>query len=401
MKLRLTKRAIEAVKPDANDIILWDAELRGFGCKVTPKGRRVYFAYYRTRDGQQRRPTIGVHGTVTCEKARETAQQWLAAAASGGDPSAERKAQREAQTVGELCDRFIEEHCARCRETTAREYRRLIERKIRPMLGKLKVEAVARADVARLHHAMRDTPRDANHAVSVLSKMMNLAVRWGLRRDGINPCRGAVDRYPEVKRTRFVAEAEYARLGAALAEAERTGVEHPTLVAFFRLAALSGCRLSEIATLRWEYIKEDRGVIHLPQTKTGEKMVEITAPIAAILEALPRVSEWAFPALTDATKALSVHTIEGAWKRIKGRAGLGNLRIHDLRHGYGATGVLAGVKMRVLQTLLGHANITMTQRYAAVSDNPRRDAADAISGKISAAMNGDDAEVVELPRRKR
>ena len=81
-KAKLTKRAVEAAKPGQRDSILWDTDLKGFGCKVTPKGRRVYFVYYRTRDGQQRRPTIGAHGATTCEQARETARQWLADAAA-------------------------------------------------------------------------------------------------------------------------------------------------------------------------------------------------------------------------------------------------------------------------------------------------------------------------------
>ena len=248
---------------------------------------------------------------------------------------------------------------------------------------------------------MRATPRSANQTVSVLSKMVSLAIRWGLRQDRINPCRGAVDRFVERRRGRLISSAEYARLGSALAEAERTQTEHPTLVAFFRLAALSGCRLSEIRTLRWENVNEDRGIIHLPETKTGEKVVEITAPVAAVLSALPKDSEWALPALTDASKPLPVGTVEKAWTRIRAKAELADLRIHDLRHGYGATGVTAGVDLRVLQTLLGHATITMTQRYAAVADDPRRDAAAAIAGKIAGAMNGAEGEVVELARRNR
>ena len=400
-KAKLTKRAVEAVKPDERDTILWDTDLKGFGCKVTPKGKRVYFLYYRTRDGQQRRPTIGVHGNITCEQARETAGRWLAQVADGGDPSGRRKARREAETISALCDRFLDEHCASRRASTVKEYRRLIERRISPELGKIKIDALTGADVARFHHAMRATPRSANQAVSVLSKMVSLAIRWGLRRDGINPCRGAIDKFPERKRERLISPAEYARLGSVLAEAERTQTEHPTLVAFFRLAALSGCRLSEIRTLRWENIKEDRGIIHMPETKTGEKIVEITAPVAAVLNSLPRVSEWVLPALTDSDKPLPVNTVEKAWTRIRALAELTDLRVHDLRHGYGATGITAGVDIRVLQTLLGHATITMTQRYAAVADNPRRDAAEAIAGKIAGAMSGAAGEVVELPQRNR
>ncbi len=139
-------------------------------------------------------------------------------------------------------------------------------------------------------------------------------------------------------------------------------------------------------------VKEDRRIIHLPETKTGDKVVEITAPVAAILNVLPKVSEWVLPALTDSDKPLPVNTVEKAWTRIRARADLTDLRVHDLRHGYGATGITAGVDIRVLQTLLGHATITMTERYAAVSDSPRRDAAEAIAGKIAGAMSGVEGE---------
>ena len=106
-KVKLTKRAVESQEPGDNDIVLWDTELKGFGCKITPKAKRVYFCYYRTRNGTQRRPAIGQHGKVTAEQARDTARRWLARVADGGDPSQERQAARGAPTMAEFCERFM------------------------------------------------------------------------------------------------------------------------------------------------------------------------------------------------------------------------------------------------------------------------------------------------------
>ena len=103
MKAKLTVRNVEAIKPGPADIIVWDSELAGFGCKVTPKGKRSYFLYYRTKDGQQRRPAIGAHGPMRPEAAREMARQWLAEVAQGRDPSQLRMQDRAAPTVQELC----------------------------------------------------------------------------------------------------------------------------------------------------------------------------------------------------------------------------------------------------------------------------------------------------------
>ena len=107
---KFTKRIVESIKPTERDIVRWDSELKGLGLKVTPRGRRSYFLYYRTRNGTQRRPSIGVHGQITAEQAREIAKRWLAVVAEGGDPSRDRQQFRSAPTVADLCRRFMAEH---------------------------------------------------------------------------------------------------------------------------------------------------------------------------------------------------------------------------------------------------------------------------------------------------
>ena len=126
--------------------ILWDSEVTGFGCKITPAGRRSYFCYYRTRDGGQRRPAIGPHGRLTVQQAREIAREWLANAAAGGDPSHDRYRARQAPSMAQLCDRFLGEHSVRRNKPgTAYNYRRMIERFVLPGLGQRKVADITAA----------------------------------------------------------------------------------------------------------------------------------------------------------------------------------------------------------------------------------------------------------------
>lgn len=106
-RVKLTEAVLKAAEPGDDDTILWDTLVPGFGCKVTPAGKRVFFVYYRTRDGQQRRPSIGVHGALKCEKARDIARRWLSQVAEGGDPSIERQEARRAPSVRDLCARFL------------------------------------------------------------------------------------------------------------------------------------------------------------------------------------------------------------------------------------------------------------------------------------------------------
>ncbi|WP_227512351.1 tyrosine-type recombinase/integrase [Tritonibacter mobilis] len=154
-----------------------------------------------------------------------------------------------------------------------------------PALGSFKVVDVERRDIAELHHKFRDKPYQANRTLGVLSKMFNLAEIWGLRPDGSNPCRH-VPKYREVKRERFLSQQELQRLGQVLTEVEREGSETPHMVAAFRLLILTGCRLGEIQTLKWDYITANG--MELPDSKTGARRIPLPQPARDVLARLPR-----------------------------------------------------------------------------------------------------------------
>ena len=392
---RLTKRAVEAVAPAGCDVFVWDDQLPGFGLRVLPSGKRSYLIQYRAR-GRTRRLALGLHGVLTPEQARRRAAELLAEVRYGGDPSAARSAALHAPTMADLCERYLSDYAAgRKKARSVAEDRRIIARYLLPKLGRRRVADVEHSEAVRLHNALRKTPIMANRVLALLSKMFSLAERWGLRPVGSNPCRG-VDRFPERARERFLSEAELARLGDALTEADQKGSERPEAVAALRLLALTGCRVSEVLTLRWDEVDLERTCLRLRDSKTGPKTVPLNAPSLEVLGRVARSSEWVFPA-RDGARAMP--TLSAAWARIRRRAGLDDLRMHDLRHSFASVGACSGQSLLVIGALLGHRRAATTQRYAHLSSDPVRSASESIGARIAAAMNAaKSADVVSLPR---
>ena len=282
----------------------------------------------------------------------------------------------------DLGKRFLKEYVPdHCKASTAEEYRRSIELFIDPRIGKLRVPDVKRSDIAALHHNMRDTPYQANRTLGVLSKMMNLAELWELRPDGSNPCRH-VKRFKEEKRERFLSDEEYQRLGAALREIEQERLETPSVIAAIRLLMLTGCRLSEIQKLQWEHVDLDAGELRLPDTKTGAKVVHLGDPAIAVLRGIDRQKDnpWV---IAGRKPGSHLTDLQHPWRRIRERAGLEDVRIHDLRHSFASGGLLVGEGLPMIGKLLGHTQVQTTARYAHLANDPVKSAANRIASRIA------------------
>ena len=353
MKAKLTVKSVEGIKPSIADVILWDTDLAGFGCKVTPKGKRSYFLYYRTKEGQQRRPAIGVHGPLKPEAAREIAKRWLAEVAQGRDPSLTRTQDRGAPMVKELCTRYLTEHAeTRKKATSIRNDRRLIEAHVLPALGSKKVAAITRAEIAALHHSLRKTPYEANRMLAMVSKMFGLAERWGLRPDASNPAKN-IDRYREEKRERYLSPEELARLWQVLHSDEASKTASRSAIAAVKLLILTGRRLNEVLTLRWEWIDLDTKVMRLPDTKSGRLTVSLgEAAIAVLLDLRANGRDDTFVISGQRTGA-SLVNLQKPWRALRLLAGLDDVRIHDLRHTYASVGAGMGMSLPLLGRLLG------------------------------------------------
>jgi hypothetical protein len=178
---KLTKRLVDSARPTADhDTFAWDSDLRGFGLRVKPSGVRSYIIQYRTPAGISRRMTIGQHGVLTPDEARKEAKIHLGRAAKGDDPAAEKAKARGGLTLADLAEQYLAEHAsAKKKPTSVRMDRINLNKHILPLLGRKQVESISRADVRRLHHSMRNTPGAANRCLALVSKMMNLAERWG------------------------------------------------------------------------------------------------------------------------------------------------------------------------------------------------------------------------------
>ena len=318
----------------------------------------------------------------------------------GKDPLAERQAGAKAETVAELADRYLVEHAEiKKKPASAKTDRQRLRDYVLPRLGHLKVADVSRQDVVALHYGLREKPYTANRVVALISKMFNLAERWGLRPDGTNPCRH-VEKFKETARERYLAPAELAHLTKALADVERDGTESAHTVAAIRLLILTGCRLREILCLRWEHVDLESARLCLPDSKTGAKTVFLSAPAREVLASLPRAEgrPWVIEGKVPGGHP---YDINGPWRRICDRAGLENLRLHDLRHSFAAVGAGLGLSLPMISKLLGHTQPRTTARYAHLAADPMHDAAERIGAVLAATMDGrKKAPVVRFGRRR-
>jgi integrase len=396
MRGKITKRSVDALKlAGGAEAVLWDTELKGFGVRVQRGGGKSYVLHYRAGTGRSaplRKLTIGRHGSPwTPETARREAKTLLGLIEDGADPAADKMARREAPTIAQLAERFLAEHAeAKRKASTAAEYRRLLYKIILPAIGRRKVGDVTRADVTKLHHANRSAPYQANRLHAVLSKMFNLAERWGLRPDGSNPCRH-VEKFAERKRERMLSPAELARLGDALAAHDGS----PYAVAAIKLLVFTGARLGEVLGLRWEWIDFERDEARLPDSKSGAKTLHLPPPALAVLAELPRLD--GNPHVVAGQKdGAALVNLEKPWRAMRAAAGLDDVRLHDLRHAFASVAASSGMGLPIIGKMLGHTQAATTHRYAHLASDPVKAAAATVAGKIAAAMTGGKGKVERL-----
>ena len=330
---------------------------------------------------------------------------------------------RASATVNDLCDRYIEDHLPRKRERSQEDDKLRIKRAIRPMIGNRKVAAVAHADVDKLHRDMKTTPYEANRVLSLLSKMFNLAVKWGLRAD--NPCRG-VERFPEHRRNRYLAPAELQRLTEALAaypevranrERKRLGpkVQPETLSAarrmgkavadVVRLCLLTGCRRGEALAATWAQFDLESGIWTKPAatTKTNtEHRVPLSDAAVLLLrgmsaEAKSDEADTSEPVhvFPDETGESHLTEIKRGWQDLRRAAAIPDVRLHDLRHTYASILVSAGASLPMIGALLGHTQPSTTARYAHLFADPLRAMTNEVGHVVSGAAS---ADVVQHPK---
>jgi len=423
---KLTKTVIDAIEPDGRDRIIWDAELKRFGVRVTETGKKTYVVQYKA-GGATRRYTIAACNLMAPEEARKIARQKLAEIAQGADPSAERKAAREKpkeMTVAELCESYMDAarkglvksrfHKPKAASTVEIDEGR-IKRHIEPLIGRTKASQLTRADVQRMVDDIaigetaaivktkaRGVARVTGGAstASRVAELLGGIWTWAERRghvSGANPARGLEKHKGEAK-DRVLSRDELRRLGLAL---DANSGRYPLACFAIRLIALTGARREEIVGLTWREIDADGSCLRLEETKTGKSQRPLGKSALELLRTIQREArlsdEYVFPSRDNTRSADLKKTIA----KIFDEAGLQDARSHDLRRTFASTAAELGYSDATIAELIGHARRGVTERhYVRRPDAVLVAAATSVSRAVDRFMKGEAAEVTSLDERR-
>lgn len=413
------------VPPPAGNRITWDAEVTGFGVRITAGGAVAFVLRY-VFQGRERIITIGRFPDLSPTAAREHAIRMRGEIIAGRDPLTSRTTARDAPSVADMCDDYLDRHAkAKKRGWSRYNDERHIKRFIKPKLGPLKVLAVTRRDIDTLHHSLQNTPYQANRVLALLSKMFSLAFSWGWRAD--NPCKG-IERFNEQKRERWLSTEEVDRLSGALNDQPNQRAANA-----FRLLLLTGARRGEVLSATWDQFDLEHGIWTKPSSHTKNKrehVVPLNAPALALLSEMHAAAKrdnmpslFLFPGDADGKP---LQDVKRAWEKITQDAGLGcmvektkngkvikdehgkpvtewrsNARIHDLRHTFASHLASGGLSLPLIGRLLGHTQQATTQRYAHLAIDPLREAANRFGAMVAGGEKGKRrANVVSHPRAK-
>lgn len=399
---KLTEKLVRAAEPRGRSWQLFDADVLGLSICIYPSGSRSFMFDYRAA-GRQRRYTIGRWPEWSVAAARERAKALRRDIDAGQDPVADRDEAREAPRIPDLIDRYLKEHAAHLAPRNASDQESMLRKLIEPHWQHRLVGEIDASDVERILSQIAEgrsrpkkdkpkgkrrqplqppkpTPIRANRAGEVLRKMFNLAIAWKMRTD--NPA-ATFRRRVEVERDRFLSMDEISRLSEALGAAEdQRGA------AIIRMCMLTGARLGEVRTARFEYFDLERGTWTKPAAKIKQRRVhrvpissEAVALIRDRLDAVPDGCGWLFPGDAEG-KDLPVQEVRRFWASIQTSADLPGVRIHDLRHTFASLLASGGASLEMIGKLLGHTQSRTTHRYAHLTDAPLRAGVDAVAGMI-------------------
>ena len=366
---RLTEARIAALRPRKTTRDVRDAGLRGFGVRVYPTGRKCYFIATQF-EGERLWKIVGDAADMSTGEAREQARTMLAAIRSDG------KVSSEALLFEAVAEEVFQRYQRNWKPRTLAVNRGYYANQILPWFRGRPITGITNDDVREWFASLHATPVAADRSAPVLSVIMTCAETYGYRPEGSNPCRG-IRRYRRKGRERFLSEEEIRRLGRAL---ERHEGDHPMHVAVIRLLLLTGCRLSEIVTLRWKEYRE--GHLHLADSKTGPRVVWLSSPARRILEEQPRTSQWFFPS-SQTGNSVHVNTIDLFWRRLRHEAGLPDVRLHDLRHTFASIAVMRGENILTVGRLLGHNDPGTTLKYTHLAHDAVAEAAETVGSVLA------------------
>ena len=374
---RLTDAGIARLPPEKREYTVWDMRVDGLGVRVRPSGSRTFVYHRKTSDGVRKMS----FGPALFRKVEDVRRDCLAAASEAVESEGDER--EPAPLFRDFVGGPWKTACFEgCKPTTQRGYDSLLKRQLLPTFGSRRLDRITRSmALGWFEDCSRTTPGNANRALTLLGQIFNHAIACG--HVEANPMRG-IARNPEARHTRFLAREEIACLHRALdlhTEGSRSEAQQADII---RLLLLTGCRKNEIVRLRRDEVKGDR--LELADSKTGPRTVLLNARAREIVESRLRqgTGPWVFPSTRDPSRP-QCHALP-LWYRVRHKAGIADVRLHDLRHTVASQAVLNGVPLPVTARLLGHSDVRMTMRYAHVGDREIEAAAERVGQAIGAIM---------------
>ncbi|MBF6571639.1 MAG: site-specific integrase [Candidatus Binataceae bacterium] len=370
MDAKLTQRLVESTSPPAaGQLFIRDTEVEGFALRVTAAGARSFVWEGRIK-GRPRRLTLGKYPDLTVLLARNKAQATRSAVAAGGDPALDRQRALKAPIFKNLVADYFERH-AKPHKLSWKEDEKQLRRYTPQGWYARKLSDISHDDVAKLHATVgrEHGPYAANRLVRLLRTMFNLARDWGFSSDA-NPAT-RIKQFHEEKRDRFLSPDELMRVNEALAQEPNEYWR-----AYFVLSFLLGPRRSELLSAKWEDFDLVAGTWRLPMTKAGRShLLPLSTPAIEILRSLlqngKRLGVFVF---AGSGKTGHLAEPKKAWHRIRTRAGVPDVRIHDLRRTLGSWLAASGYSLPLIGRALNHTNVSTTAVYARLSLDPIREA---------------------------
>jgi len=388
-KFNFVKKTLKTLKAVKGKVTVYhDTTKPGLKLLVRPTGIKT-FVLYRKVQGRPERITIGRFPEVTIEQARKQTDLLNAKIASGINPNEEKRGLRSEMTLADLFDRYIERYAKVHKKSWQEDYNQF--QRYLTSWGKRKLSSIRKSQIQKLHTEIGTNKGHyaANRLLALLHTMFNRAIDWGW--DNNNPAHG-IKKFKEKSRDRFIQSDELPKFFKALSEETSIIVRD-----YILLSLLTGARRSNVLAMRWDEINFDRATWTIPVTKTGESHTLPLVPAAIeILKVRQKNNSdknpWVFPGT-----GVTGHLVETKkpWKRILNKAGIKDLRIHDLRRSLGSWQAATGANLSVIGKTLAHKNVSTTAIYARLNIDPIREsmgkATDAIlnAAGIALAKSGD------------